>query len=106
MYTFPELVSYHGPTVRFEVRIRTMKTVAPRNTARTKARIIAILEPIDAATCHEARGYADVMTRYLRLIYPGTPVAGSAITMLTSYARMTLWIAMNNRSMYRTQTCQ
>ena len=83
-----------------------MKTVAPRNTAHTKAGNIAILEPMGAATCHEAQGHTDVVTRYLRLIYPGTMVAGSAITMLTSYATTTLWIAMKNRSMYRIRTCQ
>jgi 4-hydroxy-4-methyl-2-oxoglutarate aldolase len=59
-----------------------MKTVVVRNVPRAGAETIAALGKAGVSTVHEAMGRVQLMKPYLRPVYPGAAIAGSAITVL------------------------
>lgn len=56
--------------------------VVYRRIERTEAAVADALAPLGSATVHEAMGRVGLMKPYLRPIYSGAPVSGTAITVL------------------------
>jgi 4-hydroxy-4-methyl-2-oxoglutarate aldolase len=59
-----------------------MKPVVVRNVARAEPALIARLAALGVSTTHEAIGRSGLMKPYLRPIWPGAQIAGSAVTVL------------------------
>jgi 4-hydroxy-4-methyl-2-oxoglutarate aldolase len=56
--------------------------VVYRNITRTPADVADALAPLGSATVHEAMGRVGLMKPYMRPIYPGSQVSGTAVTVL------------------------
>ena len=59
-----------------------MKTVAVRNIKRADAELANALGAQGASTVHEAQGRIGIMKPYMRPIYPGARIGGTAVTIL------------------------
>jgi len=59
-----------------------MKTVVVRNIKRTDAELVKRLGALGVATVHEAYGRSGLMKPYLRPVWAGGEVAGTAVTVL------------------------
>jgi 4-hydroxy-4-methyl-2-oxoglutarate aldolase len=59
-----------------------MKPVVVTNTPRIDQKIVGRLAELGVATAHEAMGRSGLMKPYMRPIWPGAQVAGSAVTVL------------------------
>jgi 4-hydroxy-4-methyl-2-oxoglutarate aldolase len=59
-----------------------MKPVVVTNTPRVDQKIVDRLAELGVATAHEAMGRSGLMKPYMRSIWPGAQVAGSAVTVL------------------------
>jgi 4-hydroxy-4-methyl-2-oxoglutarate aldolase len=59
-----------------------MKPVVVTGTPRPDAALVARLAALGVATTHEAMGRVGLMKPYMRPIWPGAQVAGSAVTVL------------------------
>ena len=59
-----------------------MKTVAVRYIERAPASLAAQLGEAGASSVHEAQGRTGLMKPYMRPIYPGTRIGGTAVTIL------------------------
>ncbi len=59
-----------------------MNGVVYRNISRADAATIAELKGFGVSTVHEAMGRLGLMKTYMRPIYPGAQIAGSAVTVL------------------------
>ena len=59
-----------------------MKTVAVKNIKRADADIASALGKLGASTVHEAQGRTGLLKPYMRPIYPGAKMGGTAVTIL------------------------
>lgn len=59
-----------------------MKTVAVKNIKRANADIASALGELGASTVHEAQGRTGLLKPYMRPIYPGAKMGGTAVTIM------------------------
>ena len=59
-----------------------MKTVAVKNIKRADADIASALGELGASTVHEAQGRTGLLKPYMRPIYPGAKMGGTAVTIM------------------------
>ena len=59
-----------------------MKPVVVRNIKRADPNAVGILGGLGVSTTHEAQGRVGLMKPYMRPIWPGAEIAGTAVTVL------------------------